>query len=196
MVATEHRKKIRTTDPATGKFRWVDPAEVEQGNARARAIADLAAGQLLDWDGNEVDDLGDYDEYVNSRPSKEALRRYPTPVFYAEVRYPGCALQPVPRMAAITSTPTGLWQANNAVQEKAIREHIAISTAQAGHPAHPDELKIDEEELAILRGGGGDIQYCQNAGCFFVSASSRAAKLHALTNGHRLDYRPRNPQES
>lgn len=192
MVASAKPKKVRTTDPITGKFRWVDPAELETRSPQARAMADLSAGEVLDWDGNAVEESDDYDEYINTMPSKDELRRYARPVSYWEVRYPGCSLQPFPRMGVIRSTPTGLWQAHNAVQERAIREHLVISTGQAGHACDPDDLKISDEEMAVMDGRRpGDIQYCQDAGCYFVTCSMHAGKLHALTNGHRLDYRPR-----
>lgn len=190
MVA-EAKKKVRTTDPISGKFRWVDPDELAARDMQRQAVADLSAGELLDWDGNAVEASDDYDEYVNAMPSKDELRRYKQPVRYWEVRYPGCSLQPVPRMGVIASTASGLWQAHNVVQERAIREHITISTSVAGYPTDPDDLRISDEEMAVMSGKGGDIQYCQNPGCFFVTCSMRAGKLHALTNGHRLDYKPR-----
>ena len=147
----------------------------------------------MDWDGNEVEEFGQtYDEYINTMPSKADLKRFPKPVFHWEVRYPGCSLQPFPRMWAIASTATGLWQSNNAVQLRSVEEHIRISTAQAGHPTNPDDLQISDDEMAVMNGRqAGVIQYCQNPGCYFVSCSNRAGMLHALTNGHRLYYKPR-----
>lgn len=195
MVAAASPKKVRIKGP-NGKFQWVFPEELDAQrtsseipqSVQRQAVADLSAGELYDWDGNEVEQLDEtYDEYVNKMPSKTELKRYAKPVGYWEVRYPGCALQPFPRMGAILSTPSGLWQAHNAVQERAIREHIALSTH-----LDPDDLQISDDEMAVMAGKQlGEIQYCQNAGCFFVTCAARAAKAHAMTNGHRLDYRPR-----
>jgi hypothetical protein len=181
-------KKVRTTDPITGKFHWVDPQELEIANPRARAVADLSAGELLDWDGNAVEQPDEtYDEYVHRMPSKDDLKRFRQPVFHWEVRYPGCILQPFPRMGAITSTPSGLWQSNNAVQLRAVHEHIRITAR-----VDPDLLRISDDEMAVMNGQkDGVIRYCQNAGCFFVSCSMTAIDLHESLCGHRTDRKPR-----
>jgi hypothetical protein len=167
---------------------WGYPDEVEPQDMQRTAVADLSAAEVYDWDGNEVEEWDEtYDEYVNKRPSRADLKKYPQPVYYWEVRYPGCSIQPYPRMGAIVSTPTGLWTAHNAVQERAIREHIQIATKH-----DPDDLKITDHEMAVMDGKEkGGIRYCQNAGCYFVSCAMTAIDIHETLTGHRTDSRPR-----
>ena len=148
-------------------------------------VAD-AASALLDWDGNEVEDFeGDYEDYVNSSPSKEDLKRYRTPVLYWEVRYPGCNLQPYPKMGGFKSSNTGLWTARNAVQERAIRQHILQSTS-----TDPDELRLTSDEIKIMNGEKkAPMRFCQD--CFFLSCSMTAVDLHETLNGHMTGSKPR-----
>ena len=135
---------------------------------------------LIDWAGNEVEPWEqDYEDYLTSRPSREALRPYKEPVRYWEVLYPGCSLQPYPRMGAFTSTVDGVWVATNKAQEDAIREHIAISTR-----VDPDRLKVTPAE-------GSDLRFCHSPACRFITSSLFAANLHESLCGHTTHGTPR-----
>jgi hypothetical protein len=136
------------------------------------------SGEFLDWDGNEVERLEQtYDEYVNSRPSPEELRRYRTPIYYWEVKAPGCALQPYPQMGAFSSSEDGLWAARNPSQNTAIRHRLASIGID------PDEMKLSADELAVMQGKAkGSIRFCED--CGFTSCSARAVELHEALRGH------------
>ncbi len=185
MPALANKPRKQRINGPDGKLRWVPVAEL---TPMTEVMADLSAGEFLDWEGNEVAPLAeDYEDYINSQPSKEDLRPYPKPVGYWEVRYPGCTLQPYPRMGGFSSEPSGRWQATNRVKETAIREHI-----RATAKVDPDLLKISDEELATMSGRGtGAIRYCQDGCCNFVSCSMTAINLHEALCGHRTDSRPR-----
>jgi hypothetical protein len=153
---------------------------------QSELIADAGAA-LIDWDGTEAEEVEDYDAYIASRPPKEAMRPYKTPVYYWEVKYPGCALQPYPRLAPFESLRTGLWTARNQWQEDAIRDHIRRETG-----FDPDDMKISADEWAVMSGQarkGLAIRFCQD--CKFISCSMEAVNAHERLCGHRTDQLPR-----
>lgn len=154
---------------------------------QGQAVADLVGGEVLDWDGNEIGESTDYVDYLNSRPTREQLRRYPEPVFYWEVKYPGCALQPYPTMSAMRSTESGLWQCQNKAQEAAVREHIQIQMKR-----DPDEFRVSDAELKALGEKHSDeISYCKT--CAFTTTSQKMANLHRRESGHESSDKPRVP---
>jgi len=153
---------------------------------QAELIADASAA-LMDWDGTEAEFGEDYDDYIASRPLKEDMRPYKTPVYYWEVKYPGCTLQPYPRLAPFNSLDSGLWTARTKWQEDAIRTHIRQNAE-----TDPDEMKLTPDDLAVMNGQkrpGMAVRFCQD--CHFVSCSAVANNLHESVCGHRTDQKPR-----
>jgi hypothetical protein len=146
------------------------------------------SGEFLDWDGNEVETLEQtYDEYVNSRPPKEDLRRFRQPIYYWEVKAPGCSLQPYPTMGAFQSTGTGLWTARNPAQDTAIRTRILSTTG-----VDPDEMRLSSDDLKALDGDeklSRRVRFCQD--CFFVCSNQDATNLHEILRGHSTKSQPR-----
>lgn len=140
----------------------------------------------LGWDGEDVEDFAqDYDDYLESRPTKADLKPYAVPVLYWEALKPGTSLRPYPRMSSIDSTPQGLWKAQNAAQQTAVREHLAISTR-----LDPDLLKVSAEEQAALVGRGATpLRFCHT--CGFVTSSLLAANLHETDSQHTTHPQPK-----
>jgi len=196
-------KKVRGINPETGKWngKWVypdgvDAPEVEiivapepRPSMQRQAVVELT-GSILGFDenGDEITvESGDYLDYVNSMPTKAERRRFKTPVYYWEVLWPGCTLQPYPQLGSFRSTDSGVWQCEYPYQEMAVREHILANVH-----VDPDTLRVTDEELAVMDGRAtGAIRYCQSGGCSFVSCAPIAIDLHESLDGHRTDRTPR-----
>jgi hypothetical protein len=159
-------------------------------STQKRAIEDLSLGPILGFDeeGNEITaEVGAYDDYLVSLPPKEERRRFATPICYWEVRWPGCTLQPYPRLGSFRSRESGLWACEYPYQDRAVREHIL-----ANIHVDPDTLRISDEEMAVMDGRkDGRIMYCQDGGCAFVSCSLEAIGLHETLTGHSFKNTPR-----
>lgn len=163
------------------------PAATDRRPAAVIASANTPA---LDWDGKELEPFEEsYDDYLESMPSREALRPYQEPVYYWEVRYPGCTLQPYPRMGGFNSSPEGLWGPRNRAQEDAVRDYIT-NTARVD----PDVLKLTPDEVAYQTGDKvppqGGTRFCQDAGCRFITTSLVASGLHEELTGHTTKAKP------
>lgn len=151
---------------------------------QAQAIAELDALRpvLLDEEGEEiVEEAFPYDEYLASLPPREERRRFATPVSYWEPRWPGCTLQPYPRLGAFSSERSGAWVCEYPWQERAVRSHILSNLH-----VDPDTLKVSDDELAVMAGTAkGNIRYCHGGGCAFASCSLLAVDLHErFHSGH------------
>lgn len=154
---------------------------------QGEAVAELVGGEVLDWDGNEIGEVGDYLDYLNSRPTRAQLRRYDEPVFYWEVKYPGCALQPYPQMSPMRSSDEGLWRCDNDAQQAAVREHIQIQMHR-----DPDDFRVTDAELQALATRDADrISYCKT--CAFTTTNIVMANLHRRESGHESSDKPRAP---
>lgn len=181
--------KVRTN--VNGKIAWVYPEELPAA-APARALAGEASAPLLGWDGEELEVFDeDYEDYLNSRPTRAQLRPYPQPVFYWEPTGPGVALQPFPSLGAFSSSVTGTWSVHNLAQEEAVRERLARETG-----LDPDLLKLEAWEWETLNGRGNaqmakSLRYCHDAGCHWVSCSPLANNLHEERRGHTTHAKPR-----
>lgn len=163
------------------------PAATANRSQQGEAAAALIGGGSFDWDGNEIDEGTDYYDYINSRPTKAQFRRYSEPVFYWEVKYPGCALQPYPQTSPIRSSDSGLWQCERVWQEDAVREHIQIQMKR-----NPDDFRVTEAELQALASRDPDkISYCKT--CGFTTTNIVMANLHRRESGHESSDKPRTP---
>lgn len=163
------------------------PAATANRSQQGEAVAALVGGQALDWDGNEVGESTDYLDYLHSRPTREQLRRYDEPVFYWEVKYPGCALQPYPQMSPMRSAESGLWRCDNDAQQIAVREHIQIAMKR-----DPDEFRATDAELLALAAKDADlIRYCKT--CGFTTTNQKMSILHQRETGHESSDKPRTP---
>jgi hypothetical protein len=159
-------------------------------STQKRAIEDLSTGPILGFDeeGNEITaEVGAYDDYLVSLPTKAERRRLSTPVYYWEVRWPGCTLQPYPRLGSFRSRESGVWACEYPYQQTAVCEHILSNIH-----VDPETLRISDEEMAIMDGRkDGRIMYCQDGGCAFVSCSLEAIGLHETLTGHSFKNTPR-----
>lgn len=198
-------KKVRGINPETGKWngKWVTvdeaapvtevivaPAPAPRQSVQKQAMVELTGTILgFDEDGEEIRaEGGVYDDYLNSMPSREERSRFRTPVYYWEVRYPGCTLQPYPQLGSFRSRDSGVWELEYPYQERAVREHILSSVH-----VDPDTLRITDHELAVMDGRSTDgrIMYCQDGGCAFVSCNLGAIALHEDLTGHSFKNKPR-----
>lgn len=154
---------------------------------RGEAAADLIGGATFDWDGNESGESTDYLDYLTSRPPREKLRRYAEPVFYWEVKYPGCAIHPYPQGTPIRSAESGLWRCDNDAQQEAVREHIQIMMHR-----NPDEFRVtDADLLELANPNSEDVRYCKT--CGFTTTNQRMSILHQRETGHESSDKPRTP---
>jgi len=163
------------------------PAATANRSQQGNAVAALIGGEALDWDGNEIGDSTDYLDYLNSRPTREQLRKFDEPVFFWEVKYPGCALQPYPQMSPMRSTESGLWRCDNLAQMTAVKEHIQIQMKR-----DPEEFRVADADLKELSNRHSEqISYCKT--CGFTTTNQKMANLHRRESGHEISDKPRVP---
>lgn len=178
--------KVRTN--VNGKIAWVYPDELPLANPQHAAAGDIAAAELLDWDGEETAAFAPYEDYLESRPARSEMRPYAEPKFYWAPAFPGAALQPYPRMSALVSSDTGIWTVNNDAQDGAVRSHLRKTCG-----VDPDELLVTAREWDVMQGKASKppVRYCHDGGCRWVSCSPLANQIHEESRGHTTHARPR-----
>lgn len=157
-------------------------------SAQRQIIADVAEPARIDWNGNEDDfDGPDFETYVNTMPSRADLKPYPEPVMYWEVKRPGCAIHPYPRMGQLLSLPEGVWICQNKAMHEAVREHLRIEMMR-----DPEHFRLTEaERITMKKREQGTIRYCQS--CAFMTCNLEMSNLHESETGHNTRVTPRHP---